>query len=89
MVLNPPMWTRGHVWTILRKAPYPATVRHVQEAGEVAAEGPAETGAEGSRIGILRLPTPQWIERMVRAREDHPKDEVRHERTLEVVGSSA
>jgi hypothetical protein len=82
MVLNPSVWALCHLWATLRAIPYTATVRRMQEPGEVAAEGPAEEGAEGSGAGYVCLQAPQLIERTVRACTEHPKAGARHERTL-------
>jgi len=46
----------------IEQTPYTATVRHLQEAGEVAAEETAEEGAESSGVRYVRLQAPQWIE---------------------------
>jgi len=67
----------GHLWPVLREAAHTKALYHLQAAGEVAAEGSAKTGAEGSGARHLCLPAPQWIERTcdaVRSRKTPVKE---------------
>jgi hypothetical protein len=63
MVHDPSVWAHFHLWPVLKEAAYTEALCHLQAAGEVVEERPAEEGAESSGAGHVCLETAQRIER--------------------------
>jgi hypothetical protein len=79
LYISAPLWSHYHLWPVLREATDTETVRYVQEAGEVAAEGSEETRAEGSWDQHVCLEAPLWLKGTVKARDERLRVGWRHE----------